>query len=66
MSGTSEGNRKIRDKLLAQDLEYFKKLGSKGGTAIHTAPRGYASDKIGNDGLSGKQRAQKLGSERKK
>ena len=61
MGGTQEGNRKIRDKLLAQDPEYFSKLGSKGGKAYHSKPQGFGSEKVDKNGLTGSERARLAG-----
>lgn len=36
MPGTAKGNRKTRDKLLAKDPDYYRKIGSKGGSAEHS------------------------------
>lgn len=66
MTGTSDSSKKRAAKLMAADPDYFKNIGANGGSAPHTEPRGYASNKIGPDGLTGVQRAQKLGEERKK
>lgn len=55
MSGTKAGARKATDKILSRDPEFFRKIGSIGGANGNTG--GFASDKIGADGLSGKERA---------
>lgn len=66
MTGTSDSSKKRAAKLMAENPDYYKDIGSKGGSAPHTAPRGYASEKIGADGLTGRERAQKLAKERRK
>lgn len=57
MSGNSESAKKSRDKNLANDPEYYSKIGHKGGTAKHQFPGGFGSDSVGKDGLTGKERA---------
>lgn len=55
MAGTKAGAQKAIAKILARDPDFFKKIGSKGGANGTTG--GFASEKIGKDGLNGKQRA---------
>lgn len=43
MSGHKAGGIKARDKNLAKDPDHYKKIGSKGGSAKHTSPRGFAA-----------------------
>lgn len=43
MAGTKEGGRKARDRNLASDPDFYKKVGSKGGKAPHKYPRGFAA-----------------------
>ena len=40
MSGTTAGGIKTRDKNLARDLDFYKRIGSKGGK--HTGRKGFA------------------------
>ncbi len=40
MVATKEGNQKIRDMLLARNPNYFREIGSKGGTA--KVPKGFS------------------------
>ena len=44
MSGTSDGSRKYVAAKLAEDPDYFKKIGAKGGSAPHSKPRGFAAN----------------------
>lgn len=37
--------------------DYFKTQGAKGGMADHRLPGGFGSDKVGTDGLTGRERA---------
>ena len=68
MSGTKEGARKtakINKRLYGED--FYARIGAKGGRNSDTG--GFASDKVGLDGLTGKQRASiagKRGAEIKK
>lgn len=39
--------------------DYYKLIGSKGGKASNNG--GFASEKVGTDGLTGKERASKVG-----
>lgn len=56
MAGTRTGGRKaaITNKRLHGE-DFFKVQGSKGGRASNTG--GFASDKVGSDGLTGRERA---------
>lgn len=57
MSGTKEGARKRLEKLRKEhDPEWFKQNASKAGKAGGNG-KGYASEKVGKDGLTGRQRA---------
>ena len=56
MSGTRAGGlkaAKINKQLYGED--FYKRMGQKGGRNGHTG--GFASDKVGEDGLTGRQRA---------
>ena len=55
MSGTLSGAIKARDKILARDPDHFRRIGKLGGKNGNTG--GYASDKVGKDGLTGRERA---------
>lgn len=63
MAGTREGGLKARARNLARDPNWYKKIGAKGGAAgkgpDYTG--GFASDTVGEDGLTGKQRAKLAG-----
>lgn len=59
MSGTSAGGRRAKAKNLANDPDFYKKIGKLGGKAGNTG--GFASDVVGKDGLTGKERASKVG-----
>jgi general stress protein YciG len=55
MSGTRIGGLKARDKNIAKDPDFYRKLGKIGGVRGTTG--GYASNKIGKDGLTGPERS---------
>lgn len=60
MAGTSKGGKKtakINRKKYGKD--FYQRIGAKGGRNGHTG--GFASDKVGKDGLTGKQRAKVVG-----
>lgn len=59
MPGTKAGGQKARDKNLAKDPNFYKRIGSVGGANGNTG--GFASTKVGKDGLTGRERAQKVG-----
>jgi general stress protein YciG len=59
MTGTKAGGLKARDKNLANDPLHYAKIGAKGGR--NGATGGFASEKVGKDGLTGKQRAMAAG-----
>lgn len=60
MAGTIEGARKTRAKVVAKFGEdFWKNIGSKGGKNGKTG--GFASDVVGKDGLTGRQRARIAG-----
>ena len=63
MAGTREGGLKARARNLARDPNWYKKIGAKGGAAgkgpDYTG--GFASVTVGEDGLTGKQRAKIAG-----
>lgn len=55
MAGNVSGGIKARDKNLARDPDWYKKIGAKGGKSGNTG--GFASGMVGQDGLTGHQRA---------
>lgn len=59
MAGTKAGGLKARERNLAKDPDFYKKIGAKGGRNGKTG--GFASDVVGEDGLTGKERARIAG-----
>lgn len=59
MSGTSKGGQLAYQKNIAKDPDFYAKIGRKGGQNGTTG--GFASDKLGADGLTGRERAKKAG-----
>lgn len=59
MAGTKAGGQLAAAKNLAKDPDFYKKIGSKGGSNGTTG--GFASEDIGVDGLTGPQRASIVG-----
>lgn len=60
MAGTIEGGRKARDTNYAKfGKNFYRNIGRKGGNNGRTG--GFASDKVGKDGLTGRERAKKYG-----
>lgn len=60
MAGTKAGGIKARATNLAlHGTDFYMRIGAKGGRNGHTG--GFASQKIGKDGLTGQQRAEKVG-----
>ena len=55
MTGTRAGGIKARERNLAKDPDFYRRIGQKGGQNGHTG--GFASEKVGEDGLTGRQRA---------
>lgn len=55
MAGTIEGARKTKEKILARDPDFYKRNGAIGGRLSNTG--GFASNKVGRDGLTGRTRA---------
>lgn len=55
MAGTTAGGLKAKAKNLAKDPNFYSNIGKEGGKNGNTG--GFASDMIGDDGLTGKQRA---------
>lgn len=61
MSGTVEGGRKAYKANIARHgQDFYAKIGQMGGRRGHSG--GFASDKVGPDGLTGRQRARVAGS----
>lgn len=61
MSGTVEGGRKAYQKNIQRHgRDFYAKIGQMGGQRGHSG--GFASDKVGPDGLTGRQRARVAGS----
>lgn len=59
MAGTKAGGLKAKARNLAKDPNFYKKIGAKGGRNGNTG--GFASDMVGEDGLTGRQRAKIAG-----
>lgn len=59
MSGTKEGGAKAAAKNLAKDPNFYAKIGAKGGANGKTG--GFASEEIGIDGRTGRERAKVAG-----
>lgn len=59
MSGTRAGGIKARERNLAKDPDFYRKIGRKGGYngKGENYTGGFASNKVGEDGLTGRQRA---------
>lgn len=65
MAGTLEGNRKVaKVNRKRHGEDFYKRIGAMGGRKSKTG--GFASKKIGSDGLTGPQRAQLIGRKNKK
>lgn len=59
MSGTVEGAAKTKAKNLASDPNYYAKIGSIGGK--NSSNGGFASEVVGKDGLTGRERSRIAG-----
>lgn len=60
MSGTKAGGRKAAEtNRLKHGKDFYKNIGKRGGQSSNTG--GFASDKIGPDGMTGMQRAKIVG-----
>lgn len=59
MSGNRIGGKKAAAKNLANNPDFYREIGRIGGMLGKTG--GFASDKVGKDGLTGKQRASVAG-----
>ena len=61
MAGTVEGGKNARDTVLAKDPDFYKKIGSIGGK--RSSNGGFASSVVGEDGLTGRERARIAGAQ---
>lgn len=59
MAGTSVGGLKAAKVNKDRDPDFYRRIGAMGGRNGHTG--GFASDKVGSDGLTGKERARIVG-----
>lgn len=59
MSGTVAGGLKTAQKNLARNPNHYKEIGARGGKRGRTG--GFASQKVGEDGLTGQERARLAG-----
>lgn len=59
MAGTREGGLKAAKANLERDPDFYKRIGQKGGRV--SCDGGFASNKVGKDGLTGQQRAKIVG-----
>lgn len=61
MGNTKAGGRKVSATIRAKyGDDFWQKAGAQGGLA-KCKKKGFASDKVGADGLTGRQRAKKVG-----
>lgn len=62
MSGTRDGGLKaVATNRRKYGDDFYVKMGKKGGSAYHRTHGGFASEKIGKDGLTGFERARLAG-----
>lgn len=62
MPGTISGGKRAAEKIKAKyGSDYYAKMGQRGGKAHHSKPRGFASEAVGKDGLTGIERARAAG-----
>lgn len=63
MSGTRAGGIKARERNLAKDPDFYRRIGRKGGHngKGENYTGGFASNRVGDDGLTGRQRAALVG-----
>lgn len=61
MAGTKEGGIKAAASNTKRDPDFYRRIGQMGGRNGHTG--GFASNKVGKDGLTGRQRARLVGRE---
>lgn len=60
MSGTAEGGKKAaQTNKQRHGADFYQKIGAKGGST--SVKGGFASETVGKDGLTGRQRASKAG-----
>lgn len=59
MSGTKAGGKLASARILERDPEFYRRIGRIGGKKGNTG--GFASKEIGEDGLTGQQRAMVAG-----
>ena len=59
MAGTEAGGKKAAATILAKNPNFYREIGRKGGRNGKTG--GFASEFVGNDGLTGPQRAKIAG-----
>lgn len=59
MSGNPTGGKKAAQKIKEQDPDFYKKIGQKGGQKSRNG--GFASNVVGKDGLTGRERARLVG-----
>lgn len=60
MAGTKAGGKKMSETIKSKyGLDFWQKVGARGGRKGTTG--GFASNKVGADGLTGKQRASLVG-----
>ncbi len=59
MSGTKAGGLKTAATNMSREPDFYRRIGRKGGQNGHTG--GFASDKVGADGLTGHQRSRVAG-----
>lgn len=62
MPGTVAGGRKAAATNKAKDPNFYRRIGKIGGSAPSATPGGFGSDLIGEDGLTGRERARIAGS----
>lgn len=63
MAGTKAGGLKAKARNLAKDPDFYKKIGAKGGSNGKGPgyKGGFASNEVGEDGLTGRERAKLAG-----
>lgn len=62
LSGTKAGGIAARNTNYEKHgRNFYRLIGGIGGSAPHSKPRGFASEKVGEDGLTGRQRARFAG-----
>lgn len=59
MAGTKEGAKKAVEKIKSREPGFYKRIGQRGGREGCTG--GFASDVVGEDGLTGRERARIAG-----